>query len=60
MEIKTKLSAYVCFSTDYREGTPNADNSEGLVDIPVVILDGSFTLDDLEKIKAGFIKHHGG
>ena len=49
--VKTKFVTYVCLGlTTPFDTTPDANNDDGIVDIPTVTLDGDFTLEDIETI----------
>ena len=53
-DIKTKFQTYVCFTDDTFDTTPDADDDSGVITIPVVSLDGHFTIDDIKIILQEF------
>ena len=49
-KVKTKFNSYVSFGKAIFDTTPEADNDDGQIEIPVVSLDGQFTIEDIEMI----------
>ena len=49
-DVKTKFGGYICFDATTFDITPEASNDKGMVLIPTVILDGAYTIEDLEAI----------
>ena len=55
-DIETKFQCYVSFGIKPWDTTPDAPDDSGMVEIPVVIMDGEFTIEDLDAIRAEFLK----
>ncbi len=53
-DVKTKFAEYVCFGTAGFDTTPESSTGDGVIDLPVVTLDGSYTLPDLRIIVKEF------
>ncbi len=49
-DVKTRFNEYVCFGTAPFDTTPKASTDDGVIDLPIVSLDGSYTADDLRAI----------
>lgn len=54
--METLFHSYVCFASATYDTTPDSDDDSGEVTVPTVTLDGSFTLTEIEMIKAEFVK----
>lgn len=49
-DVKTTFNEYICFGTAPFDTTPKASTDDGVIDLNVVTLDGSYTSSDLEAI----------
>jgi len=50
MGLKTTFNSYVCFYSALYDTKPDSDDDSGIVEIPTVTLDGTFTLEDLRAV----------
>ncbi len=53
-DVETKFKEYVCFGTAGFDTTPESSTDDGVIDLNVVTLDGSYTLPDLRIIVKEF------
>ena len=54
--IETKFQSYVRFCNLPFDQTPEAPDDSGVVEIPGVMLDGNFTIEDMDVIRAELSK----